>query len=123
VRILILGLNFHPELIGIGKYTGEMAAWLAEQGHNLRVITTPPYYPQWQIAEGYSRWRYKRETWGGIQVIRCPFWVPRQPSGLKRLLHLFSFALSALPPTLQNTTWRPEIVLCIAPAFFSAPIG
>jgi len=29
MRLLIYGLNFSPELTGIGKYTGEMAVWLA----------------------------------------------------------------------------------------------
>jgi len=32
-------------LYGIGKYTGEMAAWLAARGHQVRVVTAPPYYP------------------------------------------------------------------------------
>ena len=54
MRILIHGINFSPELTGIGKYTGEMAEWLATQGHEIRVVTAPPYYPQWQLAEGYA---------------------------------------------------------------------
>jgi len=29
LRILIHGINFSPELTGIGKYSGEMAEWLA----------------------------------------------------------------------------------------------
>jgi hypothetical protein len=28
MRILIHGINFSPELTGIGKYSGELAAWL-----------------------------------------------------------------------------------------------
>ena len=39
MRILIHGINFSPELTGIGKYTGEMAEWLAAQGHEVRVPT------------------------------------------------------------------------------------
>jgi len=30
---LLHGINFTPELTGIGKYTGEMATWLAARGH------------------------------------------------------------------------------------------
>ncbi len=57
MRILIHGINFSPELTGIGKYTGEMAEWMAAQGHEVRVVTAPPYYPQWRIADGYeNRW-------------------------------------------------------------------
>ena len=32
MRILIHSINFPPELTGIGKYTGEMAEWLASLG-------------------------------------------------------------------------------------------
>jgi len=46
MRILIIGLNFEPEIIGVGKYSGEMAAWLARRGYDVSVITTQPYYPQ-----------------------------------------------------------------------------
>ena len=42
-RILLYGINFAPEPTGVGKYTGEMAAWLAQAGHEVRVIAAPPY--------------------------------------------------------------------------------
>jgi len=45
MRILVYGLNYAPELTGIGKFTGEMCSYLAAQGHEVRVITAPPYYP------------------------------------------------------------------------------
>ena len=54
MKILVYGINYSPELTGIGKYTGEMVEWLAAQGHEVRVITAPPYYPQWQEGENYS---------------------------------------------------------------------
>jgi len=41
MKILIYGLNFSPELTGIGKYTGEMVQWLTQQGHKCRVISAP----------------------------------------------------------------------------------
>jgi colanic acid biosynthesis glycosyl transferase WcaI len=122
-RILILGLNFFPELTGIGKYTGEFAAYLAGQGHDVRVVTTPPYYPQWQVLPEYRWWQYRHETWQGVQIQRSPLWVPRQPSGLKRLIHLASYALSSFPALLGQLAWRPEIIICVAPAFFSAPFA
>ena len=53
MRILIYGLNFLPELTGIGKYTGEMAEWLSSRGHEVHVVTAPPYYPQWRVADGF----------------------------------------------------------------------
>ncbi|MDF1594220.1 MAG: glycosyltransferase [Desulfobacterales bacterium] len=88
MRILIVGINFAPELVGIGKYTAEMVDWLAGQGHDVRVVTAPPYYPKWQVWDGYSGRHYKLENNNGVRVYRCPLWVPEMVSGLKRILHL-----------------------------------
>jgi len=64
MRILIYGLNFSPELTGIGKYTGELAHWLVSRGYDVRVVTAPPYYPEWRVGKGYSGCGYKREVIG-----------------------------------------------------------
>jgi colanic acid biosynthesis glycosyl transferase WcaI len=122
MRILIVGLNFYPEMTGIGKYTGEMAAYLSNS-HQVRVVTTAPYYPYWKTQPGYKWWKYIHENWSGIDVYRCPLWVPHKLSALKRLLYLFSFALSSFPILLGQVFWKPDLVLCIAPAFFSAPFA
>jgi hypothetical protein len=50
MKILVYGINYSPELTGIGKYTGEMVEWMASQGHDVRVITAPPYYPEWKVG-------------------------------------------------------------------------
>lgn len=121
MKILIYGLNFAPELVGIGKYTGEMATWLSRHGHEVRVVTAPPYYPEWRIQGNYRSWKYSRESQGAIKVVRCPVWVPTSPSGVKRLVHLASYAISSLPVVLTSALWRPNIVLVIAPALFCAP--
>ena len=72
MRVLIYGLNYAPEPVGIGKYSGELAEWLAAQGHQVRVITAPPYFPQWE-ARGNC---YRRERLQGVDVQHCPLWVP-----------------------------------------------
>jgi colanic acid biosynthesis glycosyl transferase WcaI len=122
VRILIHGINFSPELTGIGKYSGEMAEWLAARGHEVRVVTAPPYYPQWRIAEGHAnRWTADGGEPGHPRVYRCPLWVPSRPSGFKRVVHLASFALSSLPVMLGQAFWKPDVVLAIEPPLFCAP--
>ncbi len=56
----------------------------------------------------------------GVEVYRCPLWVTKQPSTLKRLLHLLSFSFSSLPVLLKQAAWRPDVVLCVIPTLFSA---
>lgn len=122
MKLLLIAINYWPELTGIGKYTGEMGEWLAQRDVEVRVVTAPPYYPAWRVAPNYSAWRYHREQVAGVTVWRCPLWVPARANGLKRILHLASFACSALPVTLwQAWRWRPDIVFVVEPPVFCAP--
>lgn len=120
MKILVYGINYSPELTGIGKYTGEMVEWMAQQGHEVRVITAPPYYPEWQVGVNYSSWRYRRED-GDATVWRCPLYVPKQPSTLKRLLHLGSFALSSFFPLMAQRRWKPDRIIGVVPTLFCTP--
>lgn len=121
LKILISSLNFSPELTGIGKYSGEMAHWLAARGHDVRVITAPPYYPDWKVWDGYSATTFRREESFGVRVYRCPLWVPRRVSGVKRIVHLATYAMSNLAAMLSQCGWRPDVVWVAQPALFSAP--
>ena len=123
MRILIYSVNFAPEPTGIGKYSGEMAAWLAAQGHEVRVIAAPPYYPAWRVARKYRWPPFRRERMAGAEVWRAPMWVPKMPGGLTRTLHLLSFALSSFPLMMLQVPWRPAVVITVAPAFVCAPAG
>lgn len=124
LRILIYGLNYAPELTGIGKYTGEMASWLTSRGHEVRVVTAPPYYPAWSIREDYRGKLYRTEKIPGEPIVcRTPLYVPAKPTGLKRMAHLFSFMLGSLPVMLRQSFWQPNVVFTVEPTFFGAPVA
>lgn len=120
MKILVYGINYSPELTGIGKYTGEMVEWMARQGHDVRVITAPPYYPEWKVGEPYSAWRWRREE-GAATVWRCPLYVPKTPTTLKRLIHLGSFALSSFFPLMAQRRWKPDRIIGVVPTLFCTP--
>lgn len=121
VRILIYSINYSPELTGIGKYNAEMAEWLSGRGHEVSIITAPPYYPWWRVQLPYRAWQYRTEKLNGVRVYRCPLWVPSQPSGVKRLLHLFSFALASLPVLFLHMFRRPDVLIVLEPTLFCTP--
>ena len=121
VRILIYSINYAPELTGIGKYNAEMAEWLANKGHDVAVITAPPYYPWWKVQAPYRSWSYFTEQLNGVKVYRCPVWVPTRLSGLKRLIHLASFALSSLPVMLRQIFRCPDVLMVIEPPLMCSP--
>ncbi|MFM0211276.1 glycosyltransferase WbuB [Paraburkholderia sediminicola] len=120
-KVLIYGLNYAPELTGIGKYSAEMAESLADAGYEVHVICAPPYYPEWRIGTGHSAWRYRTEQRAAVRVQRAPVWVPSRPGGLKRLLHLASFAVASLPTVFAQLFWRPDIVIAVAPSLMNIP--
>jgi colanic acid biosynthesis glycosyl transferase WcaI len=124
LRILVYGLNYAPELTGIGKYTGEMAEWLATHGHDVHVVTAPPYYPEWNIREDYLNTLYRIERVPGKPLVyRTPLWVPEKPTGLKRIGHLCSFMLGSLPIMLPHIFWKPDLVFTVEPTLFGAPVA
>ena len=80
MKILILGLNYAPEEIGISVYTAGLCEGLAKRGHEVRVVAAHPYYPQWKVRPGFGG-GWKRSSERGVDVTRCPIFVPAAPSG------------------------------------------
>jgi colanic acid biosynthesis glycosyl transferase WcaI len=57
MHILIYSYNYHPEPIGIAPLMTELAEGLVKRGHEVRVITGMPNYPQREIYDGYrGKW-------------------------------------------------------------------
>jgi colanic acid biosynthesis glycosyl transferase WcaI len=121
LKILLYGINFAPEPLGVGRYTGEMAQMLNAAGHEVRVVTALPYYPEWKVSPNYSKWSYVTETFEGMKVFRAPLWVPHFPKGQKRILHLITFAITSLPLMIRQWTWKPDLVWMAAPSIMCAP--
>lgn len=122
-RILIYGINYSPEPIGVGKYTGELGAYLVSRGHQVDVVTAVPHYPGWRLRGGFRN-RYQKEVVNGAKVIRCPIWLGQHVHGIWRLIAPLSFAVtSGLVAAWQILVRRPDTVLCVEPTLFSAPIA
>src|ERR1700676_5320579 len=107
MRILLVGINYAPDLIGVAKYNTELCEALASAGHEVRVVTAPPYYPAWKIPETYRSWFYRTETINNVSITRSPIYVPKVPTGAKRLIHHVSFALTSMWPVIsESARWR-----------------
>ena len=51
MKIHLYDLNYAPKSVGIGKLSCQLASWLAGRGHNVRVITDPPYFSTWVVSK------------------------------------------------------------------------
>jgi len=118
-KILLISYNYAPELTGIGKYNAELCEYLASVGHEVKAVTAYPYYPNWRVFEGYKNSWYKKEVLNGVKLIRCPFYIPANPTGLKRILQDFSFYISTLFVVLwQIVSFKTyDIVITPSPSF------
>ncbi|WP_082784033.1 glycosyltransferase WbuB [Polynucleobacter sinensis] len=121
MRILIYCMNYSPEEVGVGKYVSEMTEWLASRGHDLKVVTTSPHYPEWKVRNGYNSRIYSYQSKAGVGIWRCPFFVPCNPSGIKRILYMTSFIFFSFPVMLWQVFWRPNVVWVVEPALICAP--
>ncbi len=127
LNVLIVGLNYAPEAVGIGPFTQGMAEGLAGLGCAVEAVVGKPYYPQWRALPGHAGGGWTRSVEHGVRIVRCPHYIPRNPTGLRRIVHLASFAVAALGPAMRAArrprAERPTVVICIAPALLSVPVA
>ncbi|WP_080056019.1 WcaI family glycosyltransferase [Spirosoma aerolatum] len=118
MRILIYGILYAPELTGVGKYTGEMAAWMVQQGHEVDAIMPMPYYPEWKVRSDYKNKGWFTEVVDGVKVHRCPVYVPKKVTASGRMLLDFSFLMSSFFYWIRLFfSKRYDVVICVAPPF------
>lgn len=113
MRILIYSYNYYPEPIGIAPLMTELAEGLVARGHEVRVVTGMPNYPQRQIYPGYQGKMYCTEERNGVVIQRSSVWIRPQPGLLSRMLLDGSFVLTSLLQALRG--WQPDVILLTVP--------
>lgn len=113
MRIHVIGINYWPDETGIAVFNTGRAEYLAACGHQVTMCTGVPYYPQWRVAEGYRGWRYRRERRTGVDILRCPMYVPARVDPKRRVLHEASFLISAFLRSLCCR--RPDLLVVVSP--------
>ncbi|GGD36769.1 hypothetical protein GCM10010989_08610 [Croceicoccus pelagius] len=117
---MLHSLQYLPDAVGIGVYSGGLAEELAARGHAVEVVAAKPFYPQWKLRKGEPSGTYTR-TENGVKVTRVPVYVPAEPSGARRIAHYLSFAATSRKPLKQAD--RPDLVISVAPALLAARVA
>ena len=124
MRLLLLSLNYAPEPTGIAVYSNGLAETLVASGHEVKVVCANPHFPRWRLFEGYSAMRWTTRIEAGVEVTRCPIYIPVSPQGAARIAHYITFLCTALWPMLHSARkLRPQVVICVAPSLISTPVA
>ena len=114
MKLQIVSNLFSPdELAGASLYT-DLAVYLRDAGHDVRVTTTFSYYPAWQLSPEDHGIGVREEEIQGIPVRRVSMHVPQRPSGKGRMLSDLSFLWSLLRRGRFHN-WQPDAVLTALP--------
>jgi colanic acid biosynthesis glycosyl transferase WcaI len=113
MKILFFSLCYKPEKTGIAVTSTELCQWLAAQGHKVTVICGFPFYPEWKTHQGYESKLFMSEQIDSVNLKRCWVYVPKKINTLTRILHEFSFMISAFLRAVFLP--KPDIVICTTP--------
>ncbi len=113
MRVLILSINYWPEVTGIGAFTTYRAEHLAAAGHDVEVCTTFPYYPDWKVPAKYSGKLGLTEERNGVRIVRSYAYIPNPVRSIKRIAHETSFIIGVTLRALMRK--RPDVMLVVSP--------
>ena len=113
MRVIVLSVNYWPEVTGIGAVTTYRAEYLAGAGHEVEVCTTFPYYPDWKVPPEYSGKLGRKEKRNGVSIVRSYAYVPNPVTPLKRILFEASFIMGVTLRALLRK--RPDVLLVVSP--------
>lgn len=113
MRVLILSINYWPEVTGIGAFTTYRAEYLAAAGHDVEVCTTFPYYPEWKVPANYKGRIASNEEHNGVRIFRSIAYVPNPVTALRRIIHESTFVVSSLIRACFRK--RPDVLLVVSP--------
>ena len=119
-KILFVCQYFYPE-----TFRGnDIAFHLAEEGHDVHVVTGIPNYPKGKFFPGYGLFKKRHEVIKGVRVTRLPL-VPRgEDKKIMLMLNFFSFFIVGCFWMLFHTLWHKyDLVFCqqLSPVMMSSP--
>jgi len=111
-HLLILGMNYAPEVTGIGPFTTGIAEHFVKEGYSVTVATTFPHYPAWRVDPRYARGQRRRERQNGVEIRRGWVYIPTRRSLRQRLLYDSSLAATTATAVIGR---RANAIICVCP--------
>jgi colanic acid biosynthesis glycosyl transferase WcaI len=118
-RILYLSPYFWPEEIGSAPYCTELAIWLRERGHDLRVVSFRPHYPNPSLFEAWRDGSRDEETHADIPITRVPVRDRGRGRFKDRVHNDLSFFLQVALRCLRGEFKNTEVVVAYVPTILT----
>jgi len=119
MRILLLIIQFPPDVNSTGLLMAQVCEGLKEYGHEVSVITTFPHYEKFRVWDDYRGKLFERGPYKGLDVLRLYVYVSGTKQNMvRRLLSYLSFnALATVAGLLSRR--RFDVILCTNGSFFT----
>jgi colanic acid biosynthesis glycosyl transferase WcaI len=114
VKIHLISYLFAPDSLGGAALYTDLARFLAERGHEVRITTTFSFYPQYRYVEADRKQGRRDELFEGMPLRRIAMRLPENYRGWRRLIPEFSF-WAALRRLGRFENWRPDVVVTGCP--------
>jgi colanic acid biosynthesis glycosyl transferase WcaI len=118
-RILYLSPYFWPEEIGSAPYCTDLAIWLRERGHDVRVVSFRPHYPNPSLFEAWRDGSRDEETHADIPITRVPVRDRGRGRFKDRVQNDLSFFLQVSLRCLRGEFNNTEVVVAYVPTILT----
>jgi colanic acid biosynthesis glycosyl transferase WcaI len=99
--------------MGIAPLVDDLAAQLHRRGHDVCVITSFPYHPDWRIPREYHGKLLAREYRNGVTVYRSYVFARPKATVLAKVLFYASFTVSSVVNLIRSG--RCDVIVVMAP--------
>src|SRR5579863_8133658 len=113
MKIVILAQYFHPETTPTGRRAQDLAESLADQGHQVTVITGRPNHPATRQRYFCREASPAERARAGYLILRVPLLRSPDARSWKRVLTYSTFMLSSAWAGLREG--RPDVIVAISP--------
>lgn len=125
MKILFFSDNYPPERNAAASRVHERAIYWARWGHQVKVITGVPNFPEGRVHAGYRNLWHQREQRDGIDVIRVKTYIAANEGKWRRIADFVSFMVTSFVAALAESArcGRPDTIVATSPQFFTAVAG
>ena len=115
MKVLLVHMRYEPDATGTAPLVSQLAQDLVQSGADVVVIASLPHYGRKSVHPDYQNRRgfFHRSREKGVEIIRTPIFIPRNPGIIQRALNYLSYNLNSIAAGVMVR--EIDVVLAINP--------